>query len=198
MKRTLLLAVAATAGLFATGATADTTVECRSRNYQYDECWAAKLKQPHLVHQISSSSCIVNKTWGFNRKSGYIWVAEGCAGVFADVAGYHHGRGGIHDANARAYDKHGHDVGAVVGAVVLDALISGMTDDGHKHHASNHHDSGGYNGCHGMGCLVDDPDDSIDNTPQFDAEGEPNFDVHGNYQGCHGDGCLVDDPDDDG
>ena len=32
-------------------------------------------------------------------------------------------------------------------------------------------------------------------TPQFDKNGEPNFDTHGNYQGCHGVGCLVDDPD---
>ncbi len=37
--------------------------------------------------------------------------------------------------------------------------------------------------------------DTVDTTPQFDKNGEPNFDIHGNYQGCHGVGCLVDNPD---
>ncbi|WP_163268855.1 hypothetical protein [Chelativorans alearense] len=58
----------------------------------------------------------------------------------------------------------------------------------------------GYDGCHGVGCMVDDPDAgdrTIDDRPQFDREGNPNFDEHGNYQGCHGIGCEVDDPDDD-
>ncbi|RWB36298.1 hypothetical protein [Mesorhizobium sp.] len=55
----------------------------------------------------------------------------------------------------------------------------------------------GYNGCYGVGCMVDGPDRVVDNTPQFDKESEPNFDEHGNYQGCHGAGCLVDDPGDD-
>ncbi|WP_349366036.1 MAG: hypothetical protein ABL311_16345 [Nitratireductor rhodophyticola] len=56
-----------------------------------------------------------------------------------------------------------------------------------------------YDGCHGVGCMVDDPeleDRTIDDRPQFDREGNPNFDEHGNYQGCHGIGCQVDDPDD--
>ncbi|RWL22592.1 MULTISPECIES: hypothetical protein [Mesorhizobium] len=56
----------------------------------------------------------------------------------------------------------------------------------------------GYNGCQGIGCMGDDPDRAVDNTPQFDKEGEPNFDEHGSYLGCHGAaGCLVDDPGDD-
>jgi len=57
----------------------------------------------------------------------------------------------------------------------------------------------GYDGCHGVGCMVDDPeveDRTIDERPQFDREGNPNFDERGNYQGCHGIGCEVDDPDD--
>lgn len=39
--------------------------------------------------------------------------------------------------------------------------------------------------------------DNIDTRPQFDKDGNPNFDTHGNYQGCHGIGCEVDNPDDD-
>lgn len=205
--RRAVCALLAIAALFAVASPARTesTVECHSKRYQYDECWAGPLKKPQLIHQISSSACILNKSWGYNPKSRYIWVAEGCAGVFADVAGYHHGRGGGHDADTRAYDDRGHDTGAVVGGAVLGALVAGMAEDGRKHHGHAHTTTNyvyvdGDNDCHGVGCLVDDPDanDDIDPTPQFDAEGEPNFDEHGDYQGCHGVGCLVDDPYDDG
>jgi hypothetical protein len=40
-------------------------------------------------------------------------------------------------------------------------------------------------------------DNYVDPTPQFDREGNPNFDTQGNYQGCRGIGCEVDAPDDD-
>jgi hypothetical protein len=52
-------------------------------------------------------ACIVNRTWGFNRRTGYIWVSQGCSGVFDDAA--------------EQADQ-------------------------------------GYDGCHGAGCLVDNPD----------------------------------------
>jgi len=35
----------------------------------------------------------------------------------------------------------------------------------------------------------------IDTRPQFDKDGNPNFDTQGNYVGCHGVGCEVDNPD---
>lgn len=41
-------------------------------------------------------------------------------------------------------------------------------------------------------------DSDIDTRPQYDRDGNPNFDTQGNYQGCNGIGCLVDNPDDDG
>jgi hypothetical protein len=34
----------------------------------------------------------------------------------------------------------------------------------------------------------------IDTRPQFDKDGNPNFDTEGNYIGCHGVGCEVDNP----
>ena len=179
-------------------ARAQSTVECHSRNYQYDECWAGPLKQPQLIHQISSNPCILNRSWRYNPKSKYIWVADGCSGIFADVGGYHHGRGDGFDANARMYDHRGHDLGPIVAGAVLGVLVEGMTQDKKKnrrHATANYVYEGGYNSCHGAGCLVDNPENGIDNTPQFDKEGEPNFDEHGSYQGCHGVGCLVDDPD---
>lgn len=196
MKYVAAAALALCASAASTAARADGTVECHSRNFQYGECWAGPLKRPQLIHQISGSSCILNRTWGYNPASRYIWVAQGCSGVFADVAGYHHGRGDTFDSGARRYDHRGHDVGSVVAGAVIGALVEGMAQESHHHHTtSNYRDQGGYNGCHGIGCTVDDPDQAIDDTPQFDRQGEPNFDVHGNYQGCHGDGCLVDDPD---
>jgi Protein of unknown function (DUF3011). len=200
MRGSLVLAGAGlTLALFAASpAQAQSTVECHSRHYQYGECWAGPLTRPQLIHQISSSPCILNRTWGYNPKSKYIWVAQGCSGVFADVGGYHYGRGDGFDPDARMYDHRGHDLGKVVAGAVLDAIVDGMLDDrkhDRRHTTTNYIPSSGYNGCHGVGCVVDNPDAVIDDTPQFDERGEPNFDVHGNYQGCHGLGCLVDDPD---
>lgn len=199
MFRYVAAAAVALGGAFMiTPAKADGTVECHSRDYQYDECWAGPLTQPQLIHQISSSPCILNRTWGYNPKSRYVWVAQGCSGVFADVGGYHYGRGDGFDPNARMYNHRGHDTGAVIAGAVLGALVEGMTEDRnrkHHHATSNYRADDGYNGCHGVGCLVDNPDQAVDNTPQFDKDGFPNFDEHGNYQGCHGVGCLVDNPD---
>lgn len=203
MIRTIVAASVALSGAmfvpqFVGEAQAQNTVECRSRNYQYDECYAGPLSKPQLIHQTSGSPCILNKTWGYNPNSKYVWVAQGCSGVFADVGGYHHGRGDTFDPGARMYDHRGHDVGGAVAGAVLGAIIEGIAeDDKHKHHhtTSNYHDDGGYNGCHGIGCTVDNPDEQIDDRPQFDKNGEPNFDTTGNYIGCHGVGCLVDDPD---
>ncbi|HRP78413.1 MAG TPA: DUF3011 domain-containing protein [Aquamicrobium sp.] len=198
MNKVLFIAGAALGLLaWAAPAQAESTVECHSRHYQYGECWAGPLSQPQLIHQISSSPCILNRSWGYNPKSKYIWVAQGCAGVFADVAGYHHGRGDGFDANARRYDHRGRDVGGVVAGAVLGAIIDDMAHESRsqRHHTTtNYAESSGYNGCHGIGCVVDDPDEEVDDTPQFDREGEPNFDEDGNYQGCHGMGCLTDDP----
>ena len=183
-------------------AQAQSTVQCASDDRQYHECWAGPLSRPQLIHQQSSASCILNNTWGYNAKSGYIWVSNGCRGVFADVGGYHHGRGDGYDQGARRYDAHGHDTGKVVGGLVLAALLAGAVSDSHKDHAhstSNYNEKGEYVGCHGIGCMVDKPanagDQTIDPRPQFDRDGNPNFDTRGNWIGCHGNGCLVDNPD---
>ncbi len=55
------------------------TVECHSVSYQYSEC-RAPLRAPQLIHQISSSSCILNRTWGFDRRNQRLWVDQGCSG----------------------------------------------------------------------------------------------------------------------
>lgn len=170
---------AATLGLGAP-AMAQQTVECRSNNYSYNECYAGELSRPQLIHQISSSACIVNRTWGYNPRSGYVWVNEGCSGVFADVGGYHHGRGDTWDDGARHYDERGHDAGAIIGGLVLGAMLGAAASD--DSHAAHQH-------------ARDRRSEEIDTRPQFDREGNPNFDTHGNYIGCHGLGCQVDNPD---
>lgn len=54
-------------------------------------------------------------------------------------------------------------------------------DAGGRHHESHYYRSAGNQ-------------QEIDPRPQYDRNGEPNFDTHGNYQGCHGLGCEVDTP----
>lgn len=169
---------------FSETASAQETVECISYNYGYTEC-QAPLDDPQLVYQESHSACIVNKTWGFNPKTKRIWVNEGCSGVFANASGYHHGRSGTFDNGARTYGSRGHDTGAVVAGVLAAALLEGAAQSSHKKHTTSnahHHAHGSNSG------------NSIDTRPQFDSQGEPNFDTHGNYQGCHGVGCDVDTP----
>ncbi|WP_149195399.1 DUF3011 domain-containing protein [Luteimonas suaedae] len=164
MKPTVLVVAATLAWLgLPAPAAAETTVECTSHNYQYNECYAP-LGAPQLVYQSSHAACIVNRTWGFNPATNRIWVSDGCSGVFADPGGYHHGQAGTHDDGARSYGHRGHDTGAVVAGAVLGALILGAAESDHKHHSTSnaHHHTGnsgsGYTGCHGVGCLVDDPD----------------------------------------
>ncbi len=202
--------VAATILIFAAGGShAQATVECHSKNYNYNEC-QAPLREPQLVRQLSSSDCIVNRTWGFNPTTRRIWVTQGCAGVFADVTGYHHGRGDTFDEGARHYDDRGHDAGKITAGVVLGAILGAAIEGSHKdhHHTTTnnyyvHGGNSGYDGCHGVGCLVDSPEltqdtsQDIDTRPSFDKQGNPNFDTQGNWQGCHGVGCDVDSPDDD-
>ena len=213
MSRLPLLTALAAAGLFASAsfqASAQSTVECHSVNYRYTEC-QAPLRSPQLIHQISSSACILNNSWGFNPRTRRLWVADGCAGVFADAGGYHHGRGDTYDRGARGYDDRGHDAGALAAGVVAAAIIGAAANDHYKersHTTTNYYyndrsgSSSDYAGCHGVGCLVDKPsqarDTSQDVDPtveKFDKDGNPNYDADGNYQGAHGVGKLVDNPD---
>ncbi|HLR77448.1 MAG TPA: DUF3011 domain-containing protein [Burkholderiaceae bacterium] len=161
---------------FAGAAWAQATVECVSHNYKYTQCYAP-LEEPQLIYQKSQSACIVNRTWGFNPKKHRIWVNDGCSGVFADPDGYYYGRKGGFDKGARHYGPHGHDAGAMVTGAVVGALIA-QDMEKHKKHKKHYTTSNA----------------PIDTRPQFDKEGNPNFDTHGNYQGCHGIGCQVDNP----
>ncbi len=192
--RTAWLVVATFVCVTASGPShAQQTVECRSHNNRYTEC-QAPLQSPQLVHQISSASCIVNRTWGFNPNTHRLWVAEGCAGVFADPQGYHHGRGDSYDAGARHYDARGHDTGGLAAGLLAAVLIGAALDDddskSRDYTTSNDYYSHPSHRRH-------DRSDSqaVDTQPHFDKEGNPNFDTEGRYIGCHGVGCEVDNPD---
>lgn len=217
MSRTLTLSLLVGAALAAAlllptpaDAQGGITVECHSVNFKYAEC-RAPLHAPQLVHQVSSAPCIVNNSWGFNRKTGYIWVADGCAGVFADAAGYHYGLRGGGDAGARGYDDRGHDLGAMTAGAVFGAMLGAAAASSHTEHhhtysnynsSTNSYTNSNYDGPHGLGALVDNPDrdpppsQEVDPTVQkFDKDGNANYDTDGNYIGGHGLGTLVDNPD---
>lgn len=156
---------------FSPVASAQNVVECRSKDYQYNECYAPGLSRPQLIHQISSSSCILNRSWGFNTRTRYIWVSDGCSGTFSDGNGYHHGRSDTFDEGARHYDSKGQDAGLVVGGAVLGAILGAAISDGGSSHRHSHKGgSDSYDGCHGDGCLVDNPDD-----PPEPANGQSEF-----------------------
>lgn len=198
LKNATLLVIAAAGFSFAsTQSNAQETIECRSHDYAYTEC-RAPLDEPQLIHQISSTSCIINRTWGFNPKTRRLWVADGCAGVFADPQGYHYGRGDRHDADARYYDERGHDSGKLAAGLVAAVLVGAALDndsksDKKKRKHSDYTTSNDY---------YSHPDrknrgkskDQVDTSPHFDKQGNPNYDTDGNYIGCHGVGCLVDAP----
>ena len=139
MRPRSLLLLAPIAAFVPLPAAAEATIECLSHHYNYTECASAPLTHPQLIHQISSAPCIVNNTWGFNRHEGYIWVGDGCQGVFADVGGYHHGKHQTHDDDARKYDHRGHDEGALVGAILGAAVLGAVAE--HQHDAHHHHHS---------------------------------------------------------
>lgn len=175
----ILIPVLAAVGalLWVAPASAKDTVECLSKKYKYNECNSGPLTKPVLILQSSDADCIMNRTWGFSPRDRYIWVSDGCSGVFADSNGYYHGKSDTYDEGARSYDSSGRDAGLLVGALLGAALLDDMDkkDNKHKHksysNGKEHHSSNrgrnnerysapsDYDGCHGIGCLVDNPDE---------------------------------------
>ena len=81
---TAACAVAAVATLF-TGMVAAqaVTVTCESINYRDQQC-PVPGGPVALVRQLSTppGDCIEGRTWGFDRNSNSIWVANGCRAEF--------------------------------------------------------------------------------------------------------------------
>ena len=77
-------AVAAVATLFTgTVAAQAMTVTCESINYRDQQC-SVPGGPVALVRQLSTppGDCIEGRTWGFDRNSKRIWVANGCRAEF--------------------------------------------------------------------------------------------------------------------
>ena len=177
-RRVIILAAVLAGGGFTEATAADATVECMSHDYKYNECYAP-LDAPQLVYQSSHSACIVNRTWGCNPATRRILVSDGCSGVFADPGGYHHGQSATVDPGARQYDHRGRDAGAVVAGALVGALIESNAH-GKRHTTTNNYiytgsSGSGYTGCHGVGCLVDDPDAYPVDSRTYDDPPEPSY-----------------------
>lgn len=104
----------------------DSSVECASENYQYNECHVGHLDAPAMLQQSSHSACTWYKSWGYDAQTGYMWVGSGCAGTFGDAGCRHHEShsyrsAGTHqevsprpqcDSNGEPnFDTHGNDQG---------------------------------------------------------------------------------------
>ena len=91
--RHVLIVVAPLAlGVFAGGAaSAQSMVQCESRDYQYQFCATPNgVTRARLLEQRSRASCVEGRSWGYDRRG--IWVSGGCDGVF-EVQGYNTGPG---------------------------------------------------------------------------------------------------------
>jgi hypothetical protein len=166
------------------------TITCASFQHRYTEC-QTPFHAPILVMQTSNSACIVNNTWGFNPRTGNLWVSNGCQGVFADQHGYQYGLGGGYDPNAHRYNNQGAHLG--VGPIVIVPAPMPMPPARQNTFIDNRTINN--NSVTIQRSTPPRPQhprqDDIDPTPQFDQQGNPNFDTHGNYQGPHGVGKLV-------
>lgn len=78
-----LIGFAALMGISTLPANAGRTVTCSSDGDQYNEC-QADFRSAVIVRQKSDSPCIRNRTWGYDRGSGTIWVDGGCRAVFGE------------------------------------------------------------------------------------------------------------------
>lgn len=61
----------------------DYTTECESRDNRRQICtWDWNAGTPFLVEQLSSSPCVRNRSWGYDRGQSLLWVDQGCRAVF--------------------------------------------------------------------------------------------------------------------
>lgn len=58
----------------------DSTIRCESENGQLTRCPANTFGGVRLVRQLSSSECVLDRTWGWDRSG--VWVNEGCRAEF--------------------------------------------------------------------------------------------------------------------
>ena len=62
-------------------AEAQWTIQCQSRDYQYQFCGAPDaVRAVRLIDQRSRAPCVEGRSWGWDRRG--VWVSNGCEGVF--------------------------------------------------------------------------------------------------------------------
>ena len=67
--------------LLVAGAAGAQTVQCESRDDQYQFCGTPDgVTRARLLEQRSRAPCIEGRSWGYDRRG--IWVSNGCDGVF--------------------------------------------------------------------------------------------------------------------
>ncbi len=62
------------------------TLQCESVHQQRTFCRANTQGRVRLIRQLSQSSCIRGRTWGYNRSG--VWVSRGCRAQFAVGSSY--------------------------------------------------------------------------------------------------------------
>ncbi len=134
--------LAAIAGLLllggTSGAVAQDTIRCESKDGQYRTCAANTAGGVTLSRQLSSQGCWQNDTWGYDRNR--IWVNRGCRAEF---------RVGSSNSSSN------HDSAKVAGALVLGAIAAAAIankshdndrhDYGNNNNYNNHYNNGYYN-----------------------------------------------------
>jgi Protein of unknown function (DUF3011) len=59
------------------------SLTCASENGRRQTCaWDRKQGTPTLLETLSKSPCVSGKSWGYDKKTGMLWVDEGCRGRF--------------------------------------------------------------------------------------------------------------------
>lgn len=139
-------------------------VVCSSADYRYSYCGVDTRRGVQLTSRLSKARCQYGKSWGYD--GGGIWVDNGCSAEFA-VAGS--------DRKPSAGD--------VAAAIIVGGVVGAVLDNNnsHRRHVDNYYPKP----------RQRQDNQWVDPTPQFDNQGNPNFDTHGNYQGPHGLGKLV-------
>ena len=65
---------------------------CESQDNRMRRCNADTRYGVRINRQLSSSACIHDRTWGYDRSG--VWVSNGCRAEFVTGGGYGHGSGG--------------------------------------------------------------------------------------------------------
>ena len=146
------------------------SVVCSSVSYRPSYCAVDTRFGVRLIETLSRRPCIQGRTWGADARG--IWVAGGCSAAFA------------------LGQPRGPSAGDVAGAMIIGGLFGAVLGAAAN---DQHYDPGPRRGAYYPRRYRDSG--YVDDTPQFDRNGNPNFDTHGRYVGAHGLGALVDNPD---